>query len=208
MKRRKSWRFPTGRLFLLLALVAGYYLLRQVKLNQPNAEVSRIGGYDQLSGCQLLANRGNDGDSFHVRCGSREFELRLYYVDCPESYLSDSHQRQRDRVAEQAEYFGSESLEQTVSLGLQAKQHSSALLSTQPFTVYTNWEPVFGGERVYGFVQLSTGSYLCESLVKAGLARIHTKGEALPTGKSFFEFRNHLRQLESESQANRIGGWQ
>src|SRR5690349_3876415 len=35
--------------------------------------------------CRLIANPANDGDSFHVSVGSKEYLFRLYFVDTPET---------------------------------------------------------------------------------------------------------------------------
>jgi hypothetical protein len=40
-----------------------------------------------LTNCHYLDAADNDGDSFRVRCGEREFVARLYYVDAPETNL-------------------------------------------------------------------------------------------------------------------------
>ncbi len=40
--------------------------------------------WETLSNCQYVAKEHNDGDSFRVKCSSREFVLRLYYVDAPD----------------------------------------------------------------------------------------------------------------------------
>lgn len=57
--------------------------------------------WDRLSGCKLLPNRSNDGDSFHVEHEGREYIFRLYFVDCPESSMQVP-----ERVAAQAKDFG------------------------------------------------------------------------------------------------------
>ena len=41
--------------------------------------------FEILENCTLIENRGNDGDSFHVMTRKGDQELRLYYVDAPES---------------------------------------------------------------------------------------------------------------------------
>jgi len=56
--------------------------------------------WEQHADCRYIENKYNDGDSFRVSCGAREIILRLYYVDAPESNMSNSA-----RVGEQREYF-------------------------------------------------------------------------------------------------------
>ena len=37
-----------------------------------------------LSDCHYVPNNSNDGDSFHVKAGEKEYIFRLYFVDAPE----------------------------------------------------------------------------------------------------------------------------
>lgn len=41
----------------------------------------------KLTDCQYVDSKDNDGDSFHVRSGEKEFTVRLYFVDTPEANL-------------------------------------------------------------------------------------------------------------------------
>lgn len=171
-------------------------------------------GYTKLTNARWLDREGNDGDSFWVQAGGREFELRLYFVDAPESYLSDRHENQRRRVRDQGEDLGGLAPEQVVKLGNQAKEFTKRQLDGKPFTIYTYWEEVYSSERFYGFVQLPDGEYLGTKLVKEGLARIHTKGPGskeqpvpTPTGDSFHKHREMLKVLERQAQAAGKGAW-
>jgi endonuclease YncB( thermonuclease family) len=47
-----------------------------------------------------MPHASNDGDSFRVHCPEKEFIVRLYFVDAPETNL-----RCPDRAREQAEYL-------------------------------------------------------------------------------------------------------
>ena len=38
-----------------------------------------------LENCRLIVNPANDGDSFHVSVGEKEYIFRLYLVDAPET---------------------------------------------------------------------------------------------------------------------------
>ncbi|MEM7013471.1 MAG: hypothetical protein AAF585_18520 [Verrucomicrobiota bacterium] len=166
---------------------------------------TEVNGFERLSAVRMIDHRNNDGDSFFVKHGDREFELRLYFADCAEKYYSDKHEDQRERVRDQAKDFGGLSVEETVLLGQTAKKRVTALLGNRSFTVYTNWERVFGGERFHGFVEIDDPNesgesiYLTELLIREGLARIHTKGEKTPDGRSQRAFRDHL---ESVSKLN------
>src|SRR5437667_11700248 len=55
----------------------------------------------KLIDCHYVDAPDNDGDSFRVRGGDKEFTARPYYVDAPETNL-----RQGDRTQEQSLHFG------------------------------------------------------------------------------------------------------
>lgn len=175
---------------------------------------SKVRGYDKFTGARLVENEGNDGDSFYVNLGDREIQLRLYFVDAPEKYLSDRYENQQRRVAEQAREMGGVSSEQIVEVGKAAKLYMERELGKKPFTVYTYWEEVYDGDRFYGFVELEDGTYFGTRLVENGLARIHTKGPGskekpvpTPRGDSFFDHRDRLSSLERKAQKADRGAW-
>lgn len=175
---------------------------------------AKVRGYDAFRDARLVDRDGNDGDSFMVRAGGREFELRLYFVDAPESYLSDRYENQRRRVADQARDLGGISPEEAVAVGKAAKKFVKEQLSGETFTVYTYWEQVYDGERYYGFVELADGADLGTRLVEAGLVRIHTKGPGTkekpvptPDGATFFQARDKLESIERQAQRAKRGVW-
>ncbi len=180
----------------------------------PALPAEKVRGYEKFDDARFVESDGNDGDSFRVAAGGREFELRLYFVDAPEKYLSDRYESQRRRVADQARDLGGISTEAAVEVGLAAKAFTQAQLSGKPFTVYTCWEEVFDGDRYYGFVRLPDGSDLGSRLVEEGLVRIFTKGPGskespvpTPDGASFFEERDRLESLERQAQRDKRGAW-
>ncbi len=216
------------RLAGFLVLVAIAYLLRghlpelatapapapETRSRNPGAEPGKSGVYDSYPDARLVEREGNDGDSFHVRAGGRDFELRLYFVDAPESYLSDRYADQRRRVAEQARALGGITPQEAVEAGQRAKAFTRQQLGGRTFTVYTYWERVFDGDRFYGFVELPDGSDLGARLVEQGLARIHTKGPGskekpvpTPRGESFFQARDRLEAIEREARKAKRGAW-
>ena len=149
-----------------------------------------------------LPHGANDGDSFHIAHGGKEFVFRLYYVDCPEK----SHHRYRDRVAEQGRYFGGLADEEVAALGLDAKDFVDDLLRRNEFTIYTRWEEVYDSGRFFAFVEVD-GQLLSEWLVRRGLARIYTRGVNLPDGERFSDQRDDLREMEREAREAGRGGW-
>ena len=150
-----------------------------------------------LKGCALKPNASNDGDSFHVVSGGREFIIRLYFVDAPETDA-----RFPDRVEAQAQYFGITS-QQALQVGMQAERFTVNLLS-KGFSIITRFQDAMGDSRLgreYGFVFVN-GQDLGELLVGQGLARIH----GLPV-KGLGEREQRLHRLEETAKAQRRGAW-
>src|SRR5215470_2490963 len=106
-----------------------------------------------LKDCRLIPNPANDGDSFHVSVGDKEYLFRLYFVDAPETDALAP-----GRLVEQAKYFGV-TVPQAIEIGRAAKEFTQQKLS-QPFTVSTHMSDAMGQsrlERFYAFVQVKDG---------------------------------------------------
>jgi competence protein ComEA len=155
-----------------------------------------------LQGGHYLIKRPNDGDSFHVSVEGHEYIFRLYFVDAPETSAEF-----RDRVEEQATYFGV-TVDQVLQVGELAKEFTREKLADS-FLVRTCWEDAGGRSRMqrfYAFVQTRTGD-LGEQLVENGLARAHpatAKPEGLTSAAP--EWKN-LIKLEHKAKREKIGGW-
>jgi endonuclease YncB( thermonuclease family) len=198
-RRGKSW------LWVVLALVAvGFQVWRdeQQGTKPPAKQATKV--FEVILGAKLQDHPDNDGDSFHIDHLGQTHEFRLYFADCPEKRR---HQFNGDRLAEQGQYFGGLSEAQTIAVGQQAKAFTQHLLSTQPFTVYTKWQSVYNNTRHYAFIIFADGEDLSAKLVRAGLARIHTSGTALPDGRSVSQYENHLRELEQAARTQHMGAW-
>jgi DNA uptake protein ComE-like DNA-binding protein len=155
-----------------------------------------------LDHCQLIPNKANDGDSFHVRANDNEYLVRLYFVDAPETASVGP-----ERLIEQAEYFAV-SVPEVIEVGLDAKRFVEARLS-EPFTVVTRLAGGLGRskiQRIYGFVRTKDGD-LGEQLVANGLARIHGTTAAPPGGSTSAAELEKLAQLENEAKRRKVGGW-
>src|ERR1043166_4357880 len=87
--------------------------------------------WQRVDNCKWLANRWNDGDSFHLLTGdgNREIVARLYFVDTPEAETA-----YRDRLDEQSAYFGI-TREQAIQIAHESSEFTRQRLS-QPFTVW------------------------------------------------------------------------
>jgi DNA uptake protein ComE-like DNA-binding protein len=155
-----------------------------------------------LNNCRLIPNRANDGDSFHVSAGAKEYIFRLYMVDAPET--DDMIPR---RVVEQAKYFAI-TVPQAIEVGWVATEFTRQKLS-EPFTVFTHMTDAMGRsriERVYAFVQTREGD-LGEQLVRNGLARIYGFKAAPPGLKNFRIELVKLQQFEDAARQEKISGW-
>jgi endonuclease YncB( thermonuclease family) len=203
-KRKESNRsqFLERSVIVLLLVAAGAAFYFNHLSERVAVESGKIGEFEVLHGGKFLDHGANDGDSFHVTHGGREFVFRLYYVDCPEK----SARRFQSRLAHQGEYFGGLSEAEVVELGLEAKDYVDDLLNRNTLTIYTRWEEVYDSGRYFALVEVGD-RWLSELLVERGLARIYTKGVGLPDGETFKHQRDDLRVIEAKAKAAELGGW-
>ena len=187
-------------LMLRLLQVTAVTLLLLVALGPSDAAERRE--WITLTTCQYVAAKDNDGDSFRVRCGTNEFNLRLYFVDAPETNL-----RYPERTREQSEHFGV-TLDETMKAGTKARDTVRELLR-EPFVVRTRWASAASRSkepRYYGFVEVG-GKSLAELLVSQGLARTKGVSPNLPTGEKAKAYVERLEMLEREARQRRLGIW-
>lgn len=185
---RRIWHVTAVTLLLLVAV-------------WPSSAAERR-EWTTLTNCQYVAAKDNDGDSFCVRCGTNEFNLRFYFVDVPETNL-----RYPERTREQSEHFGV-TLDETMKAGAKARDTVQEILR-EPFVVRTRWATAGGRgkeTRYYALVEVR-GKSLAEVLVSQGLAR--TKGVSLnlPTGEKAKTYVERLEGLEREARQKRFGIW-
>jgi endonuclease YncB( thermonuclease family)/predicted flap endonuclease-1-like 5' DNA nuclease len=155
-----------------------------------------------LKDCRLMSNPANDGDSFHVSAGDKEYLFRLYLVDAPETDALAP-----GRLVEQAKYFDV-TVPQIIEVGQAAKEFTREKLSA-PFTVLTHMSDAMGQsrlERFYAFIQTKDGD-LGEQLVRNGLARNYGFKGAPPGFKNSRAELERLQQLEAEAKREKIGAW-
>jgi endonuclease YncB( thermonuclease family) len=155
-----------------------------------------------LTDCQYVDSKDNDGDSFHVRCGEKEFRARLYFVDAPETNLTYA-----ERTREQSLHFGI-SLDETMKAGVKAKERVHALLQ-KPFILRTVFATAAGRgreTRYYVLIEID-GKNLAEILVGEGLARVKGVGHVLPSGEKSSAYVDRLTALEQEAREKRLGAW-
>jgi endonuclease YncB( thermonuclease family) len=147
-----------------------------------------------LTNCQYVAAKDNDGDSFRVRCDIKEFNLRLYFVDAPETNL-----RYPERTREQSEYFGV-TLDDSMKAGAKARDTVQDILRG-PFVVWTRWATAAGRgkeTRYYALVEVG-GKRPAEMLISQRWARTRGVSPNLPTGEKAKAYVERLERLESES---------
>ena len=160
------------------------------------------GRWVTLTDCRYLPNPANDGDSFHVQAGNKEYIFRLYFVDSPETDASLP-----ERVAEQTKYFAV-TTPQTLQIGLEAERFTRQQLS-HPFTVRTCKQDARGRSRLkryFAFVQTETAD-LGEQLVANGLARVYGAASEAPNMNTPEVEWRKLEQLERTAKEQKIGGW-
>ncbi len=161
--------------------------------------------WQEVKNCAWKADRWNDGDSFHLVTGDagREMVARLYFVDTIEAETA-----YRDRIGEQAAYFGIER-ERAIELAHEAATFTAEQLA-RPFTIWTRWRPALGRSvlgRTYCVVITAEGRDLAELLVERGLARIYGTKTSLWDGRDSKSYVGHLRELEAAAKAAHMGGW-
>jgi len=155
-----------------------------------------------LKNCRLIPNPANDGDSFHVSIGPKEYLFRLYFVDAPET-----DEMTPKRLIEQAKYLAI-TVPQAIEVGRAAKEFTRQKLS-EPFTVFTHMSDAMGQsrlERFYAFVQTNQGD-LGEQLVRNGLARNYGFKTVPPGLRNSQEEFAKLQQLEDQAKQEKIGAW-
>jgi endonuclease YncB( thermonuclease family) len=155
-----------------------------------------------LTNCQYIAAKDNDGDSFRIRSGTNEYNVRLYFVDAPELNLVYP-----ERTREQSEYFGV-TLDDTLRGGREARDLVASRLK-EPFIVRTRWASAAGRAiepRFYTFVQVGTNE-LAEILIRQGLAQPKGVRPNLPGGEKAADYQERLLKLEVEARKQRIGLW-
>lgn len=162
---------------------------------------------EKLENLRLLDERAFDADSFHVTDGAKDYHLRLYLVDAPETGAGDATMARR--VREQTRYFGLPSADETLALGKAAAERTRRLLA-QPFTAYTAGTSGLGRSaepRIYAYVVTAEGRDLGEQLVAEGWARAQGMGRVNHTGVTQAEQRARLADLEVSAALGRLGVW-
>jgi endonuclease YncB( thermonuclease family) len=166
--------------------------------------IARAEDWQTITGCRLIENEANDGDSFHVKADGEERIFRLYFVDTPEA---ESGGYVTERVGEQAKEFGITE-EESVEMGRKAAAFTRAVLS-RPFKVTTRGQNALGAsqlKREYAFVITADGEDLGEMLVSRGFAR--SFGEDASTDRdSSSELRAKYDRLEAKARRERLGAW-
>ena len=159
--------------------------------------------WEVLEGCHLVSTPINDGDSFKVRHKDQTFIVRLYFVDCPETYGT-----YMDRVRDQARYFSIPEAD-VMAAGKVATAFTKKFLRGE-FTVVTRWTDARGGKEPRFFALVGKNDQmLCSELIRNGFARIYgmpTKGNC-PDGVSPSAYLSQLKQYERAAQASMIGIW-
>jgi len=160
--------------------------------------------WEQLEGCQWVQHPSNDGDSFRVKTGNgRTFQFRLYFVDTPETAMFYP-----ERVEAQARYFGV-SRQTALRFGAVSSRFTQKFLSSGSFTVWTEWQDAWGGQKRYAALVYRGDESLIEALVAAGLVRVHGFHiqEPWPGGWRADAYLERLLKLEIVARKGGMGAW-
>jgi endonuclease YncB( thermonuclease family) len=166
---------------------------------------AHAGEWTRLEGCRLLENVSNDGDSFHIKHQGREYIIRLYFVDCPETR---DHRELVERTTDQAKYWNIYKKDLFV-LADRAVALAAAALDKR-FTVDTKWEDAQGASRLpryYGLITLEDGRDFGRVLVAAGLARIYGVKTDMPNGAKNKAYLEKLDETEAGAKEAKLGAW-
>jgi endonuclease YncB( thermonuclease family) len=187
------------RLYLSAQIGLWYLLLNVVASGGHTA----LGVWEELDGCRLVSAAINDGDSFKVKHTDKTFIVRLYFVDCPETY--DTY---IDRVRDQARYF-SIAEDAVIAAGKRATAFTQKFLQGE-FTIITQWADARGGKEPRFFALVRKNNRLLSSeLVRAGHARIYgmpTQG-SWPNGATPQNYLRQLKHYERAAQRESMGIW-
>lgn len=162
----------------------------------------------QKEDCQLEGVDEWTTNTIRIRNQGRVYQFRLYFVETPESELSDSTQA---ILRTQVEYFGDPPLSKLMEHGDAANQFIRNILTERPFRIITRFEPVRGTKSLYAFIQVDTDEnirkYLSAILVRDGLASITAKSSHTPFGQNALDFREHLVSEREKAINDRSGIW-
>ena len=179
----------------------------------PLSKVKLVSSHYQVwEDCVMLDHRGNDGDSFHIQAPHGREEIRIYYVDTPETAARTYRDGNTNhlRIAQQGAAMGGLNQRETTRVGLDAKAFVKQVLDGKRFKVVTSGERVYNSHRKYAFVIVDWQGqlhYLHELLVLHGLGRIHTKPAHLPDNTTASEQKKHLNRLQAHAKNMRFGAW-
>jgi endonuclease YncB( thermonuclease family) len=166
------------------------------------AQAAKPKPLEKLTAFTYVDDKNNDGDSFRVKCADKEFVLRLYFIDAPETSL-----RFTEQTRKQSQYFGI-ALDETLAAGTMATDFVRTTLK-DPFEVWTKWSPGGGQSkegRYSAFVEVK-GRSLIELMVSGGWARVSGYAAPLPDGQKSPAYKKRLLELEGNARRERLGAW-
>lgn len=201
----------TGRVPSNRAILPWLAACAALSLAAPDAAVAAK-KWREYTGCRVIPNASNDGDSFHVKptnIKTRSYLFRLYFVDTPESESSLP-----ERLQVQADYFGVPESKDILKIGKEAVKFTENFLADGNFTVYSRLSDALGRsdmDRDYAMVLNAAGQDLGTELVRNGLARVYGQGSDLGDLEPYKRDENawwrRLRQVELEAKKEKRGAW-
>jgi endonuclease YncB( thermonuclease family) len=194
-----------GLLYETMRISAG--ILRMVRmavlgLGTLAADAADRREWVHFTNCTYVARDFNDGDSFRVKSGTNEFNVRLYFVDAPEPNLVYA-----ERTREQSVHFGV-TLDETLKAGAKAREFVKETLQ-KPFAVRTRWASAASRAReprYYAIIEVGSTN-LAEILVRNGLAWPKGVSAQLPSGEKGRSYSEKLQKLEADAREKKVGVW-
>lgn len=195
-----SWRTATA----ILAVALAHFTATHAA-DPATRQMTPVAAWITLAGCRLEDNQFNDGDSFHVTRGGKEYLFRLCYVDTPET---TAHRELVERTSDQARYWNIYKRD-LYRLADDAAAFTRAKLA-RPFTVMTRWDDAKGASQIpryFALVRTADGEDLAEALVGAGFARVFGFSPDLPGNQSSKSVWKKFEGIEAKAKAAGAGAW-
>jgi endonuclease YncB( thermonuclease family) len=164
--------------------------------------------YEIFVNPKLVPSPKNEADTLRFRIGQEELIFDLYFVDA-----LDMAQTHKERVKEQAKYFGNTTVELVNATGKEAYQYVSQLLQTHPVRLLTRWERAKLSNNYLALIMVELQKdkwvYLADLIVRNGFGSASGKPCELPNseGKSLANYTTELRENLKYARERKLGIW-
>lgn len=157
---------------------------------------------------KLVPSPKNEADTLRFRMGQEELIFDLYFVDALDITLTH-----KERVKEQAKYFGNTSAEQVTATGKEAYAYVADLLQKHPVRLLTRWERAKLSNNYLALIMVELQKdkwvYLADLILRQGYGSASGKPCELPNseGKSLANYTTELRDHLKYARERKLGIW-